>query len=294
MFVYSDEDDQEKKDITLRGINKELYDQFNEYRLKLGFSAGQAFDSLLFTAIRQPWRIQGLRSRRTFQHPGVKPEIISDLDHLRVDKKDLISAGAKTMFLFRNIPDLIFEKDVDGSILAKHVKAISHSNVTYLSNVPKLIRLGLVRKKCDYVHPTEKDSLKDITIRNVSSKIYDEFISLAKSEGITTGEMVSKYLADILPFIEVHDVIQHLEDREFLVVRHEDDLTITNEDLEILGERCVIFYKITKLTFSNTIKEDLFLKNVLKIIKCQEVNLPINIPKLIALSRTIYCKINSC
>lgn len=292
MFVYNEEDDEEKKDITLRGVNKELYDQFNEYRLKLGFSAGQAFDSLLFTVIRQPWRMQGVRSKKTFQHPGVKPEIIRDLDQLKITKKDLTSAGEKTMFLFRNISNLIFEKDVDGATLAKHVKTITHSNVTYLGDVPKLIKLGLVRKKIDYIHPDDKECLKDITIRNVSSRIYDEFISNAKSEGITTGEMISKYLADILPFIEVHEIMQNLEDREFLVVRHEDDLKITNDDLEILGNRGVIFYNITKLTFSNSIKQDQFLKNVIKIIKCQEVNLPPEIPKLIALSRTIHCKIN--
>ncbi|MBN1329442.1 MAG: hypothetical protein JXA54_08210 [Candidatus Heimdallarchaeota archaeon] len=291
MFVYH-ENDEEKKDITLRGVNKELYDQFNEYRLKWGFSAGQAIDSLLFTAMRQPWRMQGVRTRKTFQHPGVKPEIISDLDYLKVAKRDLTSAGEKTMFLFRNIIDLVFDKDVDGATLAKHVKAISHSNATYLGNVPKLIRLGLVRKKYDYIHPIDKDNLKDITIRNVSSKIYDELISMAKSEGKNAGEMVSKYLSDILPFIEVQDVVQNLEDREFLVVKHEVDLTITNEDLEILGDRGVIFYNVSNITFSNTIKQDFFLKNVLKIIKCHEVNLPSTIPKLIALSRTIQCKIN--
>ena len=286
MFMFKDDSD-EKKDITLRGVNKELYEHFNEFRLKIGSSAGEAFSALLFTNLRQPWSMHGFRRYGGHRRTGIIPEKICDLEKLRITKKDLISAGEKTMFLFRNINELIFEQDVDVPTLVKHVKLISHCSVQFLGEIPKLIQSGLIRKKPQYIHPTDKDQLKDITIRNVSIKLYDEFISKAKIEGITTGELFSKFVADILPFNLIHEALDNIGDREVLIVDHEEKLTITQEDLEVLGNRGVIFYGIDNLLFSSDIDQELFLNTVFKIIKCKNVKLPKNVPRLIALSRII-------
>ena len=286
MFIFKDDSD-EKKDITLRGVNKELYEHFNEFRLKIGSSAGEAFSALLFTNLRQPWSMHGLRRFGGHRRMGIIPEKICDLEKLHVSKRDLTSAGEKTMFLFRNIQELVFEKDVDVPTLVKHVKLISHANVEFLGEIPKLIQSGLIRKKPQYIHPTDKDQLKDITIRNVSTKLYDEFIAKAKSESITTGELFSKFIADILPFNLIHEALENIGDREALIVAHEEKLQITQEDLEVLGNRGVIFYGINSLSFSSDIDQELFLNTVFKIIRCTDVKLPKNVPRLIALSRII-------
>ncbi|MFW9925054.1 MAG: hypothetical protein ACFFDW_17400, partial [Candidatus Thorarchaeota archaeon] len=147
------------------------------------------------------------------------------------------------------------------------------------------IQSGVTRKRINYKHSQNSADLKDITIRNVSASIYDEFASKAKSEGKTTGEYFSELLADHIPLYDMFDIIKEFAEREILLVKHEKELQITENDLRILGERGVIFYGINKLIFDKNIEQELFLKTVLKIVKCDEVILPPNIPKLIALSR---------
>jgi len=284
-------DTNEKKDITLRGVNKELYNRFSADRMVRGTSAGEAFSELVYSYLREPWRLHGFRKYGRKFRPGVKPEKVSDIEELYITKKDLTSAGEKTMFLFRNIKKLTFAADVDGTILAKHVKLITQSpNTTFEGKIPELIKIGLIRKQHVYVHPKGKDELKDITIRNVSAKIYDEFVTKAKAEETTTGEYFSRLLAHLVPFSELLEVFHGLGDKEVLFVSNEEDLTITKEDLEVLGERQVIFFNTQKLIFSDDIDQELFLRTVIKIVSCSEVKLPTKIPRLIILSRTKNCQ----
>ncbi len=289
MFAGKHEFD-DGKDITIRGVNKDLYDQFTEQRTKHGVSAGQAFSDIISIEFHRPWSIHGIRQHGRPPRHGTKPETIRDLEKLKVSKKDLTSAGEKTMFLFRNIQDLVFAEDVDAITLVKHVKVISKCKVTFSGNVPKLIQLGLIRKRSKYNHPIEKDELKDITIRNVSAKLYDEFISKAKTEGKTTGEYFSLILSHIIHYDVIRSIMTEFQDKEILIVKNEEKLAINKEDLEVVGDRGVVFYNIGSLNFSKDIDQELFLKTILKIVKCNEVVLPIKIPKLIVLSRVLHCK----
>ncbi|NHK31899.1 MAG: hypothetical protein FK730_11145 [Asgard group archaeon] len=289
MFIVKHQFD-DMKDITLRGVNKELYDQFTAFAKKVGASTGIVFTNILIGYIHQPWRIHGSSRGRKPLRQGIIPEMISDLDKLSITKTDLTAAGESTMYLFSNIKELIFEKDVDAITLVKHVKMIHHCNTKFSSNIPKLIELGITRKVREYNHPTDLEQLTNITIRNVSSKVYDEFLAKAKSDGYTTGEFFSKILTNMLPFFELRDVMLTLEDHELLIVSLEDKLLINKSDLEVLGNRKVIFYGIRQLEFVKDIDQELFLKTVFKIVKSDEVILPGNLPKLIVLSRTIMCK----
>jgi len=288
MFAIRQEFD-DGKDITIRGVNKNLYDQFTGQRTKHGVSAGQAFSEIITIEFHRPWSIHGIRRHGRPPIHGTKPEIISDLEKLKVSNKDLTSAGDKTMFLFRNIKDLTFDEDVDAAILVDHVKVISKCKVTFLGNVPKLIQLGLIRKRSKYNHPTKKDELKDITIRNVSAKLYDEFISKAKTEGKTTGEYFSLILSHFNHFDIIRSIMTEFQDKEILIVKNEEKLSINKEDLVVMGDRGVVFYNIGSLIFSNDIDQELFLKTILKIVECNGVVLPIKIPKLIVLSRVLHC-----
>ncbi len=289
MFIVKHQFD-DVKDITLRGVNKELYDQFTAFTKKVGVSTGTVFSNILIGYIHQPWRIHGpSRDRKPLKY-GITPEIISDLEKLSVSKTDLTAAGESTMFLFSHIKELIFEKDVDALTLVKHVKMIHHCQTEFLGDIPKIIELGITRKIREYNHPTDLELLTNITIRNVSSKIYDEFVSKAKSEGYTTGEFFSKILANILPIFELRDVMLNLGDHEALIVSFENQLVINKTDLEVLGNRKVIFYSVKQLEFVKDISQELFLNTVFKIVKSDEVILPGNLPKLIVLSRTMMCK----
>lgn len=286
MFVMK-KDLGEMKDITLRGVNKELYEQFTVHAKKHGLSAGDAFDSIVMID-KQPWR--RFISRHGPRRLGKAPEIIRDLEKLVVSKKDLISAGKETLFLFSKINELTFEKDVDATTLIKHVRLIRKCKTNFLGDIPKIIQLGIIRKRTVYTHPSNREQLKDITIRNVSIKLYDEFVSNAKDKGKTTGEYFSEILTHAITFFDINETISTIVDREVLVVREEEELFISKKDLEVLGERGLIIYGIQKIEFAKDISQELFLKTVIRIIKCDQVILPASIPRLIVLSRAIQCK----
>ncbi|MBD3189779.1 MAG: hypothetical protein GF308_04005 [Candidatus Heimdallarchaeota archaeon] len=280
----------ETKDVTLRGVDKKLYEQFVESARKFGLSTGDAFNNLVFFMIKQPWLMHGPPLPRKERSRSPPPEVIKGLESLVVSKKDLTEAGEDAVFLFKDIGQLIFAKDVDGPTLIKHVKLISRSEVEFRGDVPKIIRLGLVRKKCEYTSPTEEEALKDITIRNVSSSLYDEFLAKAKSEGKTTGEFFSMILANSLPFIEIREAVGPMRKKKILLIVFEDRVQISTEDLEALGDRGVVFYGINELDFAKDLEQELFLNAIIKIIKCEKVILPKTVPRLIVLSRTIDCK----
>ena len=285
MFVIKKEPE-DMKDITIRGVNKELYEQFTIHAKKHGLAAGDAFDSIIMID-KQPWR-RYIRHRHPYH--GKIPEIIRDLEKLIVSKKDLVAAGEDTVFLFSEINELIFEKDVDITTLLKHVRLIRKCNTSFLGDIPNLIKLGIIRKRKKYTHPTDKEQLKDITIRNVSIRLYDEFISNAKDNGKTTGEYFSEILSHAMRFFDIGDILGIIGEREILVVSEEEDLTITKEDLEVLDKRGLILYDIQKIEFTKDISQELFLKTVVRIVKCDQVVLPSSIPRLIVLSRAIQCK----
>ncbi len=286
MFVIKKELE-DMKDITLRGVNKELYEQFMIHAKKHGLSAGDAFDSIIMID-KQPWRRWISRQRHRLHSKA--PEIIRDLEKLVVSKKDLVAAGEKTVYLFSEINELVFEKDVDAVTLVKHVRLIRKCDTKFLGDIPKLIQLGIIRKRRKYYHPSNQDQLKDITIRNVSIKLYDEFISNAKDLGKTIGEYFSEMLAHAMKFFDIGEILETIGEREVLVVSEEEDLIISKEDLEVLDERGLILYDIPKIEFAKDIDQELFLKAVVRIVKCNQVVLPANIPRLIVLSRAIHCK----
>ena len=120
--------------------------------------------------------------------------------------------------------------------------------------------------------------------------MYSNFVSKAKTEGKTTGEYFSQILANILPAFVISESLGSIGEREILVVTLEEELFISKQDLVVLGDRGVIFYGIDKLEFAKGVNQELFLKTIIKIIKCDKVILPTNIPRLIVLSRAIGCK----
>ncbi|MEA2070893.1 MAG: hypothetical protein U9O98_06330 [Asgard group archaeon] len=276
-----------KKDITIRGVNKDLYEQFITFARRIGFSAGEAFDELVFTLLYKPWRHITPMPEGLVEEP---PEIIEKLDHLKVTKKDLLEAGEEVQYLFRDINELIFDKSVTGEIVIKHVRMIIKCDVTFQGPVSRFIQSGILRKRPEYHHPTDESKLKDVTIRNVSTEIYDEFLAVAKQRGKTTGEFFSDLLASSIPRIEIYRHTHHRPAMKGnLVILFENNLTVTKEDLELLKKRQVVFYGIDKLVFTKDITQELFMKTVDKIIKCDTVILPKTIPRLIVLSRAVDC-----
>ncbi|MHA1399818.1 MAG: hypothetical protein ACTSQE_05700 [Candidatus Heimdallarchaeaceae archaeon] len=279
----------EKKDVTIRNVDAELYDNFATFARKEGKSTGEFFD-FLFISLNEPHHsaLRFMRRRPPTFHSNL--EVITGMRSLKVSRKDLEGAVGKRVYHFCRIGELEFEEDVDGKLLSETVHAIRKCrSVKFKGNVPKLLRLGLVMKKPTYNYPTDPSKLKDITIRKVSKDIYDSFLAKSKEESKTTGELFSEYLAFLMPSFDLFENIRIIEreSKTFpLVITREDNLTVTNNDLKEIAPKKVIFYNVKMLEFDDSVEEETFDKFVAKIIKCKEVIIPKNIPRLLALART--------
>ncbi|MHA1205100.1 MAG: hypothetical protein ACTSRR_10910 [Candidatus Heimdallarchaeaceae archaeon] len=283
--------EKELKDVTIRNVDSELYDQFSTYAKKEGLTTGQLFNILFAGFIDQ--NISPFRSARKRFHPikrHERPEVISDIEELTITRKDLEVLKGKKTFFFIRINNLVFSEDVDGKLLSETIHAIRKcKNVKFKGDVPKLVELGLVIKKGSYIYPSDSEKLKDITIRKVSKEVYDAFLAKSKEEEKTTGELFSETLAFYLPTFEIFEYIRIIEreTRTFpLIIRDIKELSVSNNDLEQISPKKVIFYRIKKLTFEEEVTVQNFEKSIGKIIKCKQVFIPEKIPKLLALART--------
>ncbi|MHA1865717.1 MAG: hypothetical protein ACTSVB_06180 [Candidatus Heimdallarchaeaceae archaeon] len=283
--------EKESKDVTIRNVDTELYDQFSTYAKKEGLTTGELFNILFSGFIDQnisPLRLVRRRTHRIKSHE--RPEVISDMDELTISRKDLEVLKGKKTFFFIRINNLVFNEDVDGKLLSETIHAIGKcDNVQFKGDVPKLVELGLVIKKGSYIYPSDSEKLKDITIRKVSKEVYDAFLAKSKEEEKTTGELFSETLAFYLPTFEIFEYVRIIE-RETrtypLIVRDIEELTVFNKDLEQISPKKVLFYRIKKLTFEKEVSVQNFEKSIGKIIKCRQVFIPEEIPKLLALART--------
>ena len=145
-------DDQLLKRVTIRGVDSKLYDQVIDHAQSKGFSMGDLLTHIIQFATKGDRSKRFISRHRFRMHPpknsNIKLEIIENLQELTVSKEDLISAGSNTVYAFIHIKNLEFSSDVDSETLLNHVIFISRcSNVNMGNNIPKLIELGLVRKK---------------------------------------------------------------------------------------------------------------------------------------------------
>ncbi len=282
------------RDVTLRGVDSHLYDEFTRLAKSHGETVGSFFNSLVEQAqsplsLRFMFR-RGHGSRRWPRH-GRKPEIIGHLKELQVDAKTLCEAGDNISYVFRHIDKLIFDKTVTAEMLSKHVRTIRGcKSVEMRGKVSKLLRLGLVHDFPTYKYPSKPSQLKDITIRRVSERLYDAFAGRAKEEGKSYGEYFSMLLSHLIHVTTVHSILAHCDCRRPLVISQVPEITVTVEDLEPLRDRDMVFYGIEELTFSDEISTELFMDTIKKIVKCGVVKLPAAVSRLVGIARTSDCR----
>ncbi len=278
----------EKKDVTIRNVDATLYDNFVRFARIEGKSTGEFFDFVFRAVIEQGH--SAIRIMRNRYRPfNTMPEIISKMDKLTISRRDLEQIKGKNTYYFCKIRELIFEEDIDGQLLSETIHAIGKCRkIIFKGNVPKLIKLGLILKGTRYNYPKNPEKLKDITIRKVSADIYDAFLAKSKEEGKTTGEFFSEYIAATIPSFDMFQTISMLvrETKIFpLIISKEKELIIEDKDLTDVAPKKVIFYDIENLIFDKNLKEESFEKYVGKIINCNKVTIPQNVPRLLTLAR---------
>lgn len=271
------------KTITIRDIDKTLYDRFMTLSKVFGHSTG-----FLFTRLIQSYksdRFPGFGPHR-FQEKQFALELINDLDELIVTKADLTDVGDEIKFFFKDIKLLEFTDDVDNQTLEKYVFKIKNCEVKWPKRVSHLISHSLLRTKMPKIESSE--NLGSITIRKVNSDVYDEFLSACQLNNQKAGEVVNDLLLELLPEVELNIIIIHNfheDPLKFLTITSIDELKVFSNDLEEIQERKLLFHRIGNLVFDQKISGDLFIKKVAGIYNCAKSEIPDSVPKLIRVSR---------
>lgn len=279
----------EKKDITIRRVDAELYDQFVYLAKSEGLSVGDFFNHLI-SGFFDPRFSPSCRHR--MHHMALKDaEIIKDRDKLVIEGKDLDELDGKHPLILVNIDKVVFEEDVDGKDIANNIRLIKRcKEVIFKGDIPKLIKYGIIWERPSYAYPTDPEKLKDITIRNVFKELYENFLSKSKEEEKNIGEFFSEHLAFFIPVYDLFHNLKFLRNlRNPIIVTQKEKLNISKKDLADIGNRELILFAIDEIKFDANIPSELFLDTVKAIIKCNEVYLPKSIPKLLALARTKNC-----
>ncbi len=278
----------EKKTITVRGVDKHLYDQFVSLAGLASGSIGSAFSHAISAHKKEfqryfiPHRIRKIL--HTYHDESV--EVIENQEELSISKEDLISVGENIKFVFKNINHLIFDETVDNKTLLNCVYRIRNCRVEAKGAISKLFLLSIDQSN---IHKLPiSNEFKDITIRNVNSSAYDEFVSNCQVNKQNIGDCVNDMLSEIIPHYEVLQILAHetsLNTLHPIILSLHDELSISQNDLEEIKERRILFHRIKKLHFSEDITSETFIQSVIGIYNCDEVMLPPSLPKLLRLSR---------
>jgi len=285
----ANENEQETKDVTIRGVDRILYDEFTFLAKSRGINVGKFFNhgmQVLTSQTRPPF-VKYLHSKkhRTHRREMERPEVVSNLKELTISAKHLAEAGNVTFF-FKEIEKLEFDETVTSEILSKYVHGVRNCGEVIMSEkISKLLKLGLEHSPPKYNYPIEGE-LKDITIRRVSSELYDLFASEARKKEISHGEYFSTMLSRFNYHLQITTTLCSKNFKHPLVIDNIDELEVTEADLELIKGRDILFYNIGNLVFEEEIPSELFVERVGKIVKCKKVKLPKSIPYLIGISRT--------
>ena len=139
-----------EKNVTIRGIDSRVYDEFSRAIKSLGITLGEAISRMMGDVLKDfDGKIPKLSAR--FYRDGAQLPTASISGHglLRVNETDLIEANAR--FSFTHIDQLTFGPDVTPETFTRHVRSIDHcSEVKIPSILPKLLVYSKVRR-CDSI-----------------------------------------------------------------------------------------------------------------------------------------------
>lgn len=277
------------KVVTIRGISESYYSQFTSLTKLLGRSAGSAFSELIKHYKKPTPAILGTSKIKqmfleSFNVNAEYLEVVENLEELVLSKKLLEEAGTNVKFLFHNIKNLVLDQSIDNDVILNHVYRMTNSKVIVKGNLSKLIFYSLLR------YPSQKrkktDDLRDITIRNVNTESYDEFISNCQLHGQSIGEGVNDLFAEFVPEAELMFIVineLNTKFKDLLVITSLDSVHITENDLIEVKNKRVLFHRIQDLKID--LGSESFLEKIIGIYNCGKVEIHEEIPQLLKLSR---------
>lgn len=151
------------------------------------------------------------------------------------------------------------------------------------------------RRRLDREIRRGRDHLKNITIRGIDTAAYEDFSSKIRDLDMTLGKAVSKMMTDVVQ--DFNGAFPRLSAKRSLrsekipeeSIKYHDYLEIGASDLVDADTRFFFAY-IKELIFKADITRDIFEKYIGRVSYCDYVEIPLVVPKLIALAKTKGCK----
>ncbi|MFX0113582.1 MAG: hypothetical protein ACFFB3_03460 [Candidatus Hodarchaeota archaeon] len=276
----------EEKTITIRGVDKNLYEEFIGLTKAWGRNIGFAFSRIIsYYGKSHPFG-SGLHSILKRMHkPSPSLEVIEGLDDLTISKKDLTEAG-NVKYYFKSIGKLVFDEEIDNRTLLHHVYEIRDCQVKMPETVSSLLFHSLVRNPPEYIPVDE--NLKDVTIRNVEKDTYDDFVATCQLKKKKIGDAVNEIFSRLIPEMEYRHILLldlQVDPEDVLVVTSLDRLEAQARDLAEIQGRKILFHRIKELIFAQEVEKANFISAVIGIYNCDKVKLPPAVPRLIRISR---------
>ncbi|MGC9152699.1 MAG: hypothetical protein ACP5GY_03070 [Vulcanisaeta sp.] len=137
----------------------------------------------------------------------------------------------------------------------------------------------------------ESSERKTVTIRGLSTDIYDRVSRLAKETGTTIGEIVNEALRRYITTLEnISKAIDNMiRAGDVVVISGVSSLTVTKTDLESL-DKPVVFKDMDELVFAEDITNDLIKNKVAKIVNVNTVYVPKSVSTLLIASKSEFVK----
>lgn len=279
---------QSSKVVTIRGLDKELFEQFSSLTKTWGKNVGEIFSRILknFLEIGSTNIFMPSLEDRLKRMNCTYLEIIENLDELVVQKQDLSSLPKGLKLYFYNIQKLVFSENIDTKTLLDYVYRIKNSAVFPPKNIPKLPYLSLFQNSPEYIGKNRQ--LKDVTIRNVETKIWNDFMAHCQLNYSKVSIVINRILWEIIPEMEITQIliskIKEPLENLYLITSHKS-VSVNQENLLKIKDKKVLFHRIDELVLQDDISQEIFIEKVIGMYNCNKIIFPKGFPKLIKLSR---------
>ena len=283
-----EESHQPSKVVTIRELDKELFENFVSLTKTWGKNTGIIFSKILRNYLESGGSnifMPAFEARLKELNCNYL-EIIENIDELTIEKKDLIALPEDVKFYFRNIKKLILSDDINTSIMLKYIYRISNSIVYPPDNIGKLSYLSLLQNYSFY--PSTNRKLKDVTIRNVEKQIWNDFIVYCQLNNSKVGMLISRILWEIIPEMEITQILlSKIKEplNNIYLITSQTAININQTNLKEINNKKVLFHRIEELTFQDGISNKEFIEKVVGIYNCKKVIFPKTFSKLLKLSR---------
>lgn len=133
------------KNVTIRGIDADTYDDFSQNMKILGMTMGEAISKMMKDVLADFDGTFPAISAKTFRKAARLPKLsIVDHDHISIQAQDL--AESESRIVFHDIKFLEFEPNVTRELFLRHVSHISDCKLVRLPAIlPKLLVLSKIR-----------------------------------------------------------------------------------------------------------------------------------------------------